>query len=466
MKLLAALLISQEAEASHFRAVGYNIIHGNNGEILISRSTAYRHGFAGYGDGGCTASHVANQVESYLDEFEACNLISGGACDHQYIPAEYIVTNIEDALHADDNFCYGYKQEILAKPFGPYKITWRSNAWVPFLTDAGGAAGSGDYGFTASVFDVENNTPQIKLPPIWKIMSRCGAQTLDLSPIDLDGDTIKCVWASAAEAQGAFGGNMFNSITLDSDTCILTYDGLADSGQDGVKPIAIQVQDFDANGFMRSSMPIQFLATVWTPTNPNFSSDFVPPQTRSDMQMDVRFEMPEAPVSDVTPYVYSPSLFPADTDHMSSEELKQHKKMLRKAEKNMSKNNHRDRREAVSYCFDSPTLSNSCPTAGSVLDAKLGLTVSLGAIPIDGVTITRFQYNSPLGMSCGSVTLNDDVYETECRWTPVANQMGQVFNFCFLAEDSRGFSSERRCIKLSAGADVPLTTPEGKCFYN
>jgi len=172
-----------------------------------------------------------------------------------------------------------------------------SNQWVSFVTDAGAAVGEEDYGFIARVFDAENNTPQIKLPSIWKIMSGCASQTLDLSPIDLDGDTIKCFWATSAEAVGAYRGNDYNSISLDSETCILTYDGTADSGKNGAKPIVIQVQDFDVNGVMRSSMPIQFLATVWTPTNPNF---------RSDMEMDV------ASKGVGIPFVYEPSLFQHD----------------------------------------------------------------------------------------------------------------------------------------------------------
>ena len=33
----------------------------------------------------------------------------------------------------------------------------------------------------------------------------------------------------------------------------------------GYKPIAVMVEDFDENGAIRSSVPVQFLAEVWTP---------------------------------------------------------------------------------------------------------------------------------------------------------------------------------------------------------
>jgi len=70
-------------------------------------------GNSGYGD-GCTASHVDNQVQSkFKSAKEICYYVSGGDCGGIY-PAEYIVTDVEDSLHPEDNFCYGYKQENFA----------------------------------------------------------------------------------------------------------------------------------------------------------------------------------------------------------------------------------------------------------------------------------------------------------------------------------------------------------------
>jgi len=71
-----------------------------------------------------------------------------------------------------------------------------------------------------------------------------------------------------------------------------------------------------------------------------------------------------------------------------------------------------------------------------VFDATDGIEITVSAIPEDGTTITRSQYNSPIGMSCGSITSDGAVYEADCSWTPDSSQMGQVFNFCFVAEDS------------------------------
>ena len=60
-------------------------------------------------------------------------------------------------------------------------------------------------------------------------------------------------------------GDNYDSLSINETTCILSYDGTKDLTKSGVKPIAVQVEDFDENGNVRSSVPVQFLAAVWTP---------------------------------------------------------------------------------------------------------------------------------------------------------------------------------------------------------
>ena len=43
----------------------------------------------------------------------------------------------------------------------------------------------------AVINDINNNTPQVKLPPVWRIMMGCPAQTLELNPVDADGDRVR-----------------------------------------------------------------------------------------------------------------------------------------------------------------------------------------------------------------------------------------------------------------------------------
>jgi len=409
MKFFAALL--GWAQATHFRAVGYNAIQGDPGEVLISRTFTYRRAMSGY-SGGCTAADVSAQTPSSSDGLEACTLNSDQSSCGPGLEAKYVVTDIEDSLGPVNNYCYGYKQDSFTKPAGPYTIKWEKCCWVDFTNDVGTKIAGGAYGFTAVFYDVNNNSPQVKIPPIWKILSGCPAQTIDLSPVDLDGDTIKCRWATQDEGRGAYRGSNYNSLTLDQNTCIVTYDGLRDLGGDGVKPIAIMVEDFDAAGNIRSSVPVQFLATVWSPTNSNFN------QRRLSLRGVGK------------PFVYDPFFEIDDDEHT------------------------RGKRQAggQSYCNAVPTLVAPSPAAGSVLDASNGITINVKAQSSNGA-ITRFQYNSPIGMTCGAVDSNG---QASCTFSPSSTQQGQVFNFCFVADDAAGLSTERRCVSLNVGSSVPV----------
>ena len=90
-----------------------------------------------------------------------------------------------------------------------------------------------------------------------------------MNPTDADGDTIKCRWATQWEADSAFYiQSVWPSLSLDQDNCIVHYDGTLDPYgpiADGLKPIALMIEDFDKSGNVKSSTPIQFLAQVWTP---------------------------------------------------------------------------------------------------------------------------------------------------------------------------------------------------------
>ena len=71
-------------------------------------------------------------------------------------------------------------QIIASKKQGSFKVTWRSGNWVSYITDSNQVKGNGAYGFIAEVKDVENNSPQIRIPPEWNVMAGCPAQTLGI----------------------------------------------------------------------------------------------------------------------------------------------------------------------------------------------------------------------------------------------------------------------------------------------
>ena len=117
-----------------------------------------------------------------------------------------------------------------------------------------------------------------------------------------------------------------------------------------------------------------------------------------------------------------------------------------------------------------PVLVDPSPAAGSVLDATSGFTVEVSAITILGRSITDFQYETPIGMSCTDVVIVNTRGTAECSWNPTDAQSDQVFDFCFSANDSSGATSERRCVALSVGSkDEPVdecTTSAHTCDDN
>merc|ERR1712147_473057 len=89
---------------------------------------------------------------------------------------------------------------------------------------------------------------------------------MGLAPVDPDGDSVRCRWAASTEAQGAYTNpSYWPSLSLDTANCIVKYDGTKDSSGTGVKPIGIMMEDVASNGSVRSAIPVQFLAQVWTP---------------------------------------------------------------------------------------------------------------------------------------------------------------------------------------------------------
>jgi hypothetical protein len=164
---------------------------------------------------------------------------------------------------------------------------------------------------------------------------------------------------------GAVHTSSYASLSINQESCILTYDGTMDFSDGGVKPIALMVEDFDKNGNVRSSMPIQFLATVWKPLTRNF------------FKRQLAYHVSGRPVQ------YKP-FFGNDLDDEYDDDLDRYRRQI-----NLPK-----------YCLQKPMLIEPTPLAGSVITVPVnGYVVELKAISNNG-GITRFQFNSPMGMTC------------------------------------------------------------------
>lgn len=257
--------------ASHYRGGTYKVRQQENDMIKIVNTQTWRRGklqyffvrfstFLGFDmyENNCQPDDVIQQNPSDVPMPGQC---WAGSC--QSADLSYTV------LFVADNYCYGDGENFIPRPENPYIFGWRSRAWVPFTDDLGQ-----EYGDNWSMihqfmwmYDPTNNTPDFKLPPLWLIMAGCPNQEIDLAPHDFDGDTVRCRWAVGDEAGGAeLDPVRHPSLSLDGDNCIVKYDGTLDASQVGVKPIALMMEDFDSQGNIRSSVPVQFLAQVWTPT--------------------------------------------------------------------------------------------------------------------------------------------------------------------------------------------------------
>ena len=400
MKLLA---LASAVTASHYRGGTYYISNEGNDISITHTQTWAADGNTGKttGHNDCGAS-VASQAAGSVTAKTSCALIGGGSCTASGMA--YVAT-----FHGPD-YCYGEGTQVVPKPSGPYKIGWDGGDWVD-LTDDDGNSYSGDrWTQVVTVFDPDNNTPTFKHPPVWKIMNGCDGQTIHLSPSDADGDTVTCRWATAEEGDGAFKGRAdLNSLTLNEETCSVTYDGSMDATTAGVKPIALMMEDRSADGTLRSMVPVQFLALVWTP----------------DLSRNMR--------RNKNPY---PNWFPDTEDHTHG----------------------RKRRSQPGYCGAAPEFVGDTPDDNAELETTRNtISFTLEAQSENGA-IDSFSYQAPIGLTCTDAANG----KSTCSWTLSDAQMQvEQYSFCFSATDRYGLSADRRCITIKVSQLKTYCTVNG-----
>ena len=407
MKLATSIIAT--VSASHYRGGTYKYAPNADGTTAdIVHTQTWRKGSDMY-SGGCNQGDVTNQIQSDSYLTGNCQIKSGGSCQS---PQLYYT-----ALFVGDDYCYGDGSNNIAKPSSAFTLGWSSCCWVSLTTDQGNyASTSGTMAMTMTVNDVNNTTPMFKLPPLWLIMSGCPSQQIDLAPQDADGDKVKCRWATASEAGGSlYSASLWPSLSLDGENCIVKYDGTMDASTVGVKPIGLMMEDFDSNGNVRSSIPVQFLAQVWTP-NMNTRSigyDNYPKW----------FDVEEHP------------------DHVDGP----------------SKKNGRGRRSVPSYCNAVPVFVAPTPVDGAIIDGASGnVSFTLAAASQNGY-ITGFSYQAPSGMSCSTVNNQGQI---TCNWALTADQLKQdSHSFCYDATDSLGLVTNRQCLSVTgAGSSLQPTS--------
>ena len=406
MKLLSVL--ASTVLSSHYRGGTFIFTSNADGTTTVQQTQTWRDTWAGI-SGRCSKRHEG--TKAYPSVTTRC---SRGYC--QSLSWPYIVGfSSNGEMGGSNDYCYGSYDQSMRTPSGPYTMGWSSCCWVGLKDDYGRNLGSsGRMEVHATVNDPTNNSPVFTHPPLWRIMSGCDGQKIDLSPVDPDGDTVKCRWAKyQSEGGGAtYNSRAWPSLSLDEDNCIVHYTGSMDRTHTGVKAVGIIMEDRGADGRVRSSIPVQFLATVWTP---------------STVSRGVAL-----------PFVY-PDWFAEKSEHEDHENHDHGKK---------SGDQKRGRRTTTpSYCLAIPEHVGPAPQDGAVIESSSGgsFEITLQARSSDGY-IKSFTFEKPALMTCTNP--NSDGSST-CTWTPTdADRQTRDHGFCFLAADSNGLTTERRCVTL------------------
>jgi hypothetical protein len=388
MKLAASMIAV--ASASHYRGGTLQVSQLANGKLGVTNTQTWRKGSDLYSSPGCrTTAQSSSSISGRC---------SGGACSTSHNVSMYYT-----ALFVGSDYCYGDGNNEISKPSGAFSWGWSSCCWVSYTTDSGSSVSGGSMNLKMSINDVNNNTPKFKLPPLWMIMAGCGNQQIDLAPTDADGDSVRCRWATSSEAGGAYTNpSNWPSLSLDAANCIVKYDGTKDSSSQGVKPIALMMEDVAANGSVKSSIPVQFLAQVWTP-NMNARS--------------IRYP-----------------------DWFGGEESANHVDVP-----------VRGRRSTPSYCSATPEFVAPTPADGHKIVTSGSVSFTLAASSKNG-SIKKFSYQAPSGMSCSSVNSSGQI---TCNWSLSAAQMNVAsHSFCYDATDNIGLLTPRQCLTIEPSSKI------------
>ena len=318
-----------------------------------------------------------------------CEYLSGGSCGQATLKYQIAFADGDSS----DGYCYGSGSHVFSPaPSAPFKLTWSGSAWVSFEDDTGSYVSGGDWLIQGTYNDVANSAPVFKLPPIWLIMATCDGQFIDLNPTDPDGDRMKCRWADSIEGDTAYyRQSLWPSLTLDEENCIVHYTGSMDSSTDGIKPIALMIEDFDANGNVKSSTPIQFLAQVWTP------SITVPPAGTA-LGRTQKIKMANNCGNDCYPVI------PHDDDDYEGRKRREAMEILAKS-------------TPAPYCdpLNWPQHTAQNPQDGDKLDASSGQVNLVLSATSRVSTIAKFIYQGPLGFRCGDADANGVSLFIQCK---------------------------------------------------
>ncbi|CAG5091621.1 Oidioi.mRNA.OKI2018_I69.PAR.g13167.t1.cds [Oikopleura dioica] len=452
-KLFSISSLFLVAKATHFRAGSLQFKKDENGVLRVTRTVGWRRYLAGWGSNGCddddmgklNPKKIANGRDghkNYYMPLGETDVQTSWLANPKTVYYELLQIEKSSSLTNDEHFCFGktFDEELPSQVVGKSFTMTNGYVWeaaTVTITHDNGNNGQGYYQYTAHVYEYDNNSPQFENPAIWWIMDGCDGQTYYITPQDPDGDEIICRWSTKEEAsflandkEGMdVGGTThwpMTQLTLDTAACAVTYHPEEDNGG-GNKPIAVQVEDFDENGGIKSSVPSVFLARVFTP------------------DMDRR--LLDAPFT-VT------NRRKRDTgEHHHEEEIKAW---------NDWKPNIRLQPRNTDHCDGLPVWIPPTPPNESLLIYQATVSyyqVWAARFLFEGeyyTTVHRAQFSLPDGMSC--TKLREDGTAT-CIWTPTVEQIG-LHTVCGLCYDVFERPSERNCVKIEViYPEAPVENP-------
>ena len=422
---LSLTLLATDAYASHYRGGTLSYAQASNNKLQITQTQTWRKGSDKY-NGGCNQNDVTNQVQSDNFQETKCTGASGCTSLNMHYTALFQSTQY--------NYCYGDGSGTINKPSGGFNFGWTGCCWVNLNDDSGRAFSGGSMNMYMKVRDLGNTSPEFKLPPLWIIMAGCPNQQIDLDP--KDADSVTCRWATSAEAGTGivWSTSRYPSLSLDTQNCIVKYDGTLDRTKTGSKAIGIMMIDKDASGNIRSEIPVQFIAHVWTP----------------NIQR-----------SRALGYAQWPDWFAGaeHPDHVDRKRRSSDKWTLPT----------RSRRALPFHCTAVPTFNGNTPVNGAILDATSGSVALLmqASSNLAGGTIKEFSYQSPQGMQCATIQHSSTYSRQTCSWNlTAAQQKIRNHSFCFDALDTHGLISVRRCITIQAKGIDYCGTGANSCKTN
>ena len=187
----------------------------------------------------------------------------------------------------------------------------------------------------------------------------------------------------------------------------------------------MQVEDYDENGNIKSSIPVQFLASVW---EPEFTGNM--------LEITGRF-LYDYEEDDVSEAFFWGDVFVGHDNH---EHVRKRREALINEETGLPY-----------YCDEPPQLIFPSPEAGVQINVTGTVKIDVRAFYYQDLEpkydLSRFQFDSPQGMEC--TDLDQTNGRASCIWTPTQEQREQrLHGFCFLAIDKLGRQTERRCVSL------------------